>query len=177
MRRKVLARKGSVRCRLKTMKHTAFPLFLALLLVSCAGTPATPPPTAPPPPLTTVEPPPPTPTIEPLPATSQPSLQSEPQPPRPAAEKRVISVTVENWSFSPAAITVKQGEIVELHLQGVSGTHGFSVPGLGINVPVAPGETKLVPLPTETAGTFAGRCSIPCGAGHSDMKFSVTVEP
>ena len=84
-------------------------------------------------------------------------------------------MTAQNWSFSPAVITAKKGEMLEVELTGVSGTHGFSIPALGVNVPIAPGERKTVTIPTENAGTFELRCSIPCGEGHLDMKGTVVI--
>lgn len=113
-----------------------------------------------------------------------PQAPAEPQPlseavrevpPPQAASARVISVTSRNWEFAPSVISVKKGENVTLKLQGESGVHGFTVPDLGINVPVQPGETVEVKLPTDTAGVFSGFCSIPCGKGHLDMKVKVVV--
>jgi len=92
-------------------------------------------------------------------------------------EKRVIAVTTANWSFSPASITAKKGEHVEIKLTGTEGVHGFAIPGLGINVTVNAGETVSVILPTLTEGTFEFFCSIPCGEGHKDMRGTLTITP
>lgn len=89
---------------------------------------------------------------------------------------RIIAITADNFLFAPSAITVKKGEDVTLKITGAAGTHGFAIPDLGINVSVAPGQTVSVKLPTDTVGTFGFMCSIPCGAGHRDMKGTVTVE-
>ena len=94
-----------------------------------------------------------------------------------ASEKRVITVNVDRWSFTPAAITAKKGESVEVDIVGGTGTHGFTIPGLGISQTVNAGETVTVNLPTDTEGTFEFFCSIPCGAGHKDMRGTVTIEP
>lgn len=94
-----------------------------------------------------------------------------------ATAARVIQVTSENWKFTPNVITVKRGEKVQLQVTGISGTHGFAVPDLGINVPVAPGQTVTIDLPTDSVGTHAFFCSIPCGPGHFDMKGQVVIEP
>jgi len=93
---------------------------------------------------------------------------------------RVIQVLTENWQFTPSTITVKRGQKVTLQIQGVSGTHGFAVPELGINVPVPPGQTVTVDLPTDRIGSFPLFCSIPCGQGHVDMRgpgYKIVVEP
>ena len=107
-------------------------------------------------------------------SNTQANFQSSPVALNPNAH--VIQVTSENWKFSPNVITVKKGEQVQLQVTGVSGTHGFAVPELGINVPVAPGQTVIINLPTDKAGTFALFCSIPCGPGHRDMKGQIVIE-
>lgn len=89
---------------------------------------------------------------------------------------RVIRVTSENWKFTPNVIRAKKGENITLSLQGLSGLHGFSVPDLGINVPVMQGKTVTVTLPTNKSGTFGLRCSIPCGQGHLDMRGTIVIE-
>ena len=88
---------------------------------------------------------------------------------------RVIAVTADTWEFSPATIMAKRGEKVTLQITAVNGTHGFSVPDLGINAAVAAGQTVTVTLPTDKAGTFGGKCSIPCGSGHKDMHVTVVI--
>src|SRR3990167_9170845 len=64
---------------------------------------------------------------------------------------RIVNITVDNWSFTPSTIRVKKGEKVQLVLTGKSGIHGFSAPGLGLNVTVEPGKTFTVDLNTLTA--------------------------
>jgi len=89
---------------------------------------------------------------------------------------RVIEITAEDWAFAPATITVKKGEKVQLSITGVTGDHGYAVPDLGINVGVIAGETVVVDLPTDKAGEFAVRCSVPCGSGHKDMTGMIIIE-
>ncbi|HVW66819.1 MAG TPA: cupredoxin domain-containing protein [Candidatus Peribacteraceae bacterium] len=88
----------------------------------------------------------------------------------------VITVDVQNFQFSPNMIVAKKGQKTQIKLVGVSGSHGFAVPQLGINVRVATGDTVTVDLPTDTAGTYNAFCSVPCGPGHRDMKATVVVE-
>ena len=91
-------------------------------------------------------------------------------------QTRVINMIADNWSFTPSAFAVRKGERVELHVTGNTGIHGFSIPALDINVSVSAGETKVVTIPTNEAGTFSFRCSIPCGSGHANMVGTVTIE-
>jgi|GEM_PF-678952 len=93
----------------------------------------------------------------------------------PSSTVRTIQINVENWAFNPTTITAKKGEKVQLQLVGDSGIHGFAVPGLGKNVRVEAGKTVTITLPTDTAGSFEARCSIPCGSGHKDMTATILI--
>lgn len=93
-----------------------------------------------------------------------------------AMAPRSITITSDNWSFSPAVIMVKKGERVNLSVKGVGGVHGYAVPGLGINETVMPDQTVLIEIPTDKAGSFDVLCSIPCGAGHKDMTGKIIIE-
>lgn len=90
---------------------------------------------------------------------------------------RIIPVTAELWKFTPNVIQAKQGEETVLQITGVSGTHGFSVPDLGINATIIQGQTVSVTLPTDKPGAFEFRCSVPCGIGHQDMKGQIVIAP
>ena len=94
----------------------------------------------------------------------------------PSGDVRVIKVTAENWKFGPTVIRAKKGEKVKIELTGISGTHGFAVPDLGINTPIQPGQTVSIDLPTDKAGSHTFLCSIPCGPSHKDMKGQIVIE-
>ncbi len=94
----------------------------------------------------------------------------------PSAGARTIKMTAELWKFTPNVVTVKQGEKVTLEVTGVSGTHGLSVPELGINETIIQGNTVSVSIPTDKVGTFDFRCSVQCGSGHNDMTGQIIVE-
>lgn len=92
-----------------------------------------------------------------------------------AGINRIIYIEATEWMFTPSTITAKKGEEITLQIEAVKGTHGFAVPALGINMRIDEGEIMYVDLPTDTAGTFEGYCSVPCGEGHSDMKVTVVI--
>lgn len=92
------------------------------------------------------------------------------------AAPRVVDVMVTDWLFSPTMITARKGERVSLRLVGNKGIHSLLVADLGLNVRVSSGESTIVAIPTDTVGTFAGRCGVPCGPGHRDMAFTIVVE-
>lgn len=110
-------------------------------------------------------------------SSAAPASQPASSAPAPSGEARVITITADNWSFSPATITVRKGENVQLKIVSKAGVHGFAVPSLGINTAVtAGGDAVTVTLPTGKAGIYDAFCSIPCGAGHRDMKATIVIE-
>ncbi|MEK7591236.1 MAG: thioredoxin domain-containing protein [Patescibacteria group bacterium] len=94
----------------------------------------------------------------------------------PSGAAKTIKMTAELWKFTPNVVRVKQGEKVTLEVTGVSGTHGLSVTGLGINETIIQGNTVSVNIPTDKVGTFDFRCSVQCGSGHNDMTGQIVVE-
>jgi cytochrome c oxidase subunit 2 len=92
-----------------------------------------------------------------------------------AVQARVIVVSADNFSFNPSTINAKKGEKVILRIKGVAGIHGFGIPDLGVNVRVDAGGSVDVELPTDTAGSFAFRCTIPCGGGHKSMVGTIVI--
>ena len=91
-------------------------------------------------------------------------------------DARIIEMTATTWSFTPNTITAKKGEKIVVRLTNDQGVHSFGIKDLGINVSIQPGETKDVEIPTDTAGTFAFRCMIPCGDGHKEMTGTIVIE-
>lgn len=103
-------------------------------------------------------------------------LGSDAQAAAPSVAGKTIKMTAALWKFTPNAIRVKQGEKVTLEIIGVSGTHGLSIPGLGINETIIQGNTAQVNIPTDKTGTFDFFCSIQCGSGHTDMTGQIVIE-
>lgn len=89
---------------------------------------------------------------------------------------KIVEVAVTDWTFTPSTITVHKGDKLVLRLKGGTGNHSFAVTELGINVVLAPGETKEIKIPTDTAGSFEFRCLVPCGPGHKEMKGIIIVQ-
>ncbi len=79
------------------------------------------------------------------------------------AEARVIQISARAGEFDPAEITIGKDERVILRLNGAEGTHGFSVPELGINLAVGAGQQVTVELPTDKEGEFDIVCTASCG--------------
>lgn len=92
------------------------------------------------------------------------------------SDTTAITITATNFAFTPNMIRVNKGEKVKLNFAGAEGYHGVGIKDLGINVSFAAGETKTIDLPTDKAGTFSFRCSVPCGPGHREMIGTIIIE-
>lgn len=91
-------------------------------------------------------------------------------------EVREIAVEARQFEFTPNTIRVELGETVRLRLTSVDVTHGFSVPELGINEILKPGETVSVQFEATKRGEFPFACSVACGVGHAGMRGMLIVE-
>ena len=89
---------------------------------------------------------------------------------------RTIMLHTSNWKFSPNTIKLKKGENVSLHLMGIQGNHGVSIPGLGVNQKMGQGDSSLVKIPTDKTGTYPFHCNVSCGPGHAYMEGTIIIE-
>jgi cytochrome c oxidase subunit 2 len=93
------------------------------------------------------------------------------------AERRVIKVNAERFSFSPSRIELTAGEEVELKLRSDDTSHGFRIVGMDTNVAIpkrGKGEVSVV-LRLDKAGTYRFECNRMCGAGHNFMRGEIVV--
>jgi cytochrome c oxidase subunit II len=91
---------------------------------------------------------------------------------------RVVNILAERFTYSPARITVKQGELVEFVLTSDDTDHGFKIPAAGIDVAIPQqgmGEAR-VRFVAKEKGTFGFECSRACGAGHHLMRGTLVVK-
>jgi cytochrome c oxidase subunit 2 len=99
-------------------------------------------------------------------------------PPSYSQEPRVIHVTAERFAFTPSHITVKRGTIVELRLRSEDTNHGFHIAGSEFNAIIPKrgrGDATLI-FRADSAGHYTFECSKMCGAGHTIMRGTLTVE-
>ena len=98
---------------------------------------------------------------------------------QPAAEKKVVHVVAERFSFTPSEFTVEPGTIVEIRLTSDDTSHGFKIAGpRGVDVTIPKrgrGETTVTFEATEP-GDYVFECSRMCGAGHSFMRGRIRVK-
>jgi cytochrome c oxidase subunit 2 len=89
---------------------------------------------------------------------------------------KVIAITAKRFAFTPDHVVLKRGEPVTLRLTSQDVTHGFFVRPLKVDELIEPGKTVDVKVDPQTAGTFTVICHHFCGAGHGNMKMTITVE-
>jgi cytochrome c oxidase subunit II len=93
-------------------------------------------------------------------------------------DSKVIRVTAERFTFTPSQIKVKRGTIVELRLRSEDTNHGFRIIGSEFNAIIPKrgrGEATLI-FRADTPGRYTFECSKMCGAGHTFMRGTITVE-
>lgn len=88
----------------------------------------------------------------------------------------VITIHARRYDFSPASITLKQGQQVKLVFVSDDVTHSLTVASLGLEVHIKKNRSSEVLLMPSKVGSFQGECSIYCGAGHDKMKLVIHVE-
>jgi cytochrome c oxidase subunit 2 len=87
----------------------------------------------------------------------------------------VIEITAKRFGFSPDNITLKKGEEVTLRLKSEDVTHGFFIREIKADELIEPGKPVEIKVQPQNAGTFNAICHHFCGAGHGNMKMTVTV--
>jgi cytochrome c oxidase subunit 2 len=87
-----------------------------------------------------------------------------------------IAISVRQWAFTPAQITLKKGVPVILELTSEDVHHGFNVAEWQVRADIVPGNKTQVPVTPTTAGTFSFFCDYYCGSGHEGMQGQITVE-
>lgn len=87
-----------------------------------------------------------------------------------------LSVEAVQWEFIPADITVQKGQTVHLTLESTDVPHSFALSEYGINEVLLPDQPVTIEFVADQEGVFTSFCAVPCGAGHSAMKGTFTVE-
>jgi len=103
----------------------------------------------------------------PLPTTNQPA---------PAVSQKEFTVTAQNYSFTPSAITVKKGDKVKITLKNVEGFHDLKLDEFNVATErVSEGQEKTIEFVADKTGTFEYYCSV---GNHRamGMKGTFTVE-
>lgn len=86
-----------------------------------------------------------------------------------------IEITVRQFAYAPAEITLKKGRPVVLVLKSADVAHGLRIRELKVDIRLSAGGTKEVQITPQRAGDFVGHCSVFCGSGHATMALKVHV--
>lgn len=87
-------------------------------------------------------------------------------------------ITASKYEFTPAEITVDEGETVVLELRSTDVEHGLEIKELKVSVEIPKsGEPVRTEFVAKKPGTFSFKCSEYCGSGHSRMKGRLIVRP
>ncbi|MCT2536342.1 cytochrome C oxidase subunit II [Aquibacillus koreensis] len=81
-----------------------------------------------------------------------------------------IDLVASNWEFEQDTYTVPSGN-VEVNLINNEGFHGIKVEGTGISI-----EGEGSDVAAMEPGEYTIRCTVPCGAGHTEMVATLIVE-
>ncbi|MBI1762211.1 MAG: cupredoxin domain-containing protein [Acidobacteria bacterium] len=92
-----------------------------------------------------------------------------------SSTENVIRVTAKKFAFTPSEIRVKRGEPLVLELTSTDRGHGFSLPDLGVDAKMKPGEITRVSFTPNKAGKFSFVCDVFCGSGHDEMSGTLVV--
>ena len=111
-------------------------------------------------------------------AMTRTSLADESEPASGQVDKE-FTIWASQFDYTPAVITVQQGDYVRVNLKSADVAHGWYIDGYDIDIKVSGGETASVEFVADKAGTFKIRCSITCGPFHPFVagKFVVRQSP
>ena len=111
-----------------------------------------------------------------LPPTQEVSQPSNPPSTNSAAMQSII-VLGNEFAFTPATITVKQGQQVKLTFKnGGKYPHNLDISDLAVKTKtIQPGEEDTVTFTADKKGTFTYLCTVP-GHAEKGMKGTLTVE-
>ncbi len=111
-------------------------------------------------------------------AVTRTSLAADSEPASGQINKE-FTIWARQFDFTPAVITVQQGDYVKVNLKTADVAHGWYIDGYDINIKVSGSETTSVEFVADKAGTFKIRCSVTCGPFHPFLagKFVVRQSP
>jgi cytochrome c oxidase subunit 2 len=97
--------------------------------------------------------------------------------PQPSVSQRVVRITAERFSFTPAEVSVAPGTEIEFQLTSHDTSHGFRILGQSIDIaiPKRGRGAATVRFAPPGPGTYVFECSRMCGAGHSFMRGTIRV--
>lgn len=80
-----------------------------------------------------------------------------------------LRIAASQYEYSPAVISVNQGDRVTIELVSTDVVHGLYLDGYELEVAADPGQTASLSFIADKSGTFRFRCSVTCGPLHPFM--------
>jgi cytochrome c oxidase subunit 2 len=92
------------------------------------------------------------------------------------AREQSTMVYAKNFTFTPGTITLKVHQRAKLVFVSTQGTHGITIPEIGLSKVVVISTTPAtVEVTPQRTGNFIARCAVYCGIGHGSMLLKVSV--
>ena len=88
-----------------------------------------------------------------------------------------LSLTANQFQFTPGRVQVNQGDRVVITLAASDVVHGFYLDGYGLQTRVEPGVSQRIEFVADRPGKFRYRCSVTCGPIHPFMIGELVVGP
>lgn len=104
------------------------------------------------------------------PASTPPAGNSTPAAGGAAADVKLVA---KNFEFDQKEYKVKKGQTVNISLENKEGIHGIEIKGLKVKLD---NNAKTATFNADKEGSYDIICTIPCGAGHVNMKAKLIVE-
>lgn len=89
--------------------------------------------------------------------------------------ERTFRIQASRFEYSPAIISVNQGDRVTIELEAMDVVHGVSIDGYNVETTSDPGQTKTLSFVADRQGSFRFRCTVTCGNMHPFMVGKIQV--
>jgi heme/copper-type cytochrome/quinol oxidase subunit 2 len=93
------------------------------------------------------------------------------------ATERPFEVVARRYTFLPARIEVRQGDLVRIQLSTEDIAHSLTIDDYRIAKRVSPGQTVTFEFRAERAGTFPFYCDLKAEEGCRKMRGELVVRP
>ena len=93
----------------------------------------------------------------------------------PQEAQQRVTVSARQYTFTPARIEVRRGDIVTIRLETEDIPHSFAIDALRICKRVRPGAPVTIEFRVEEAGTFPFYCNLTAEEGCRNMRGELVV--
>jgi len=111
-----------------------------------------------------------------VPAVKTEPVNSEKNENQSKVETKTFNLALSRFKFEPNIIEVSVGDTVVINANATDTTHGLSLPEYNVNLIIPKGTTQTTSFVADKPGTYTFRCSVYCGAGHTEMTGTLIVK-